>query len=248
MLICKRQGQRKGTGLKRTCLCDGGSPVFAPPSPGFSRGSEDGSRGSGPLCFPSWRRTLPGTGQESPASFLHPAPQPSQWHQPRPLQARDPGLGDAGESRLRLRGAQGRVLARTRRPLRPAPWPQPPRGAPRGRWAQTQGDSAPLQGPGPRAGPQRVQQTAEPPQIQGSLLWQGRGRAVPETQRGRGLEQGCLHPPMTFLPFCVVVVLLSLVYPPPTHIDLGGKGVYTAIMWFVLYILYCCCLDSNSMK
>ena len=171
-------------------------PVSAPSPPGFSRGSEDRSRGCRPFCLPSWRRTLHRPCQETPA------PQPSQRGQPRPLQAGDLGFRNAGESRLRIRGAQGRLFPRTRGPLCPAPRSQPPRGTPRGRGAQTQGVPAPLAGPGSRAGPQRGRQTVEPPQIQGSLLWQGGGRGVQETARGWGLEQGGLHPPVTFALLC----------------------------------------------
>ena len=248
MLICKRLGQRKGTGLKRTCLCDRGSPVFAPLSSGFSRGSEDGSWGSGPLCFPSWRRTVSGTSQESPASFLHPAPQPSQWHQPRPLQAGHPGLGDAGESRLRLRGAQGRVLARTRGPLRPHRdhnHREEPHGGGEHRHRETRHRSR---------DPDREQDHNECNKQRSRHKSKdrycdkdGEGASRRRNEAADWNRDAYIRQWLS-CPFVLLFFFLSLVYPPPTHIDLGGKGVYTAIMWFVLYILYCCCLESNSMK
>lgn len=76
-----------------------GSTAFAPLSPGFSRGSEDGSRALRPALLPKLKKNLTrSAGQESPCSV------PPQHHNhrsgtnPRPLRARALDSEAAGES------------------------------------------------------------------------------------------------------------------------------------------------------
>lgn len=203
--------------------------------------------GSRPARSASQVEEEPCPNRRASASFLHPAPQPSQWHQPRPLQARDPGLGDAGESRLRLREPKEEYSHEHADQYAP-PWPQPPRVEPHGggehrhretrhrsRDPDREQDHTSATGSGAATNPRITTVTRM-------------GKGVPQTERGCGLEQGAYIRQWLFCPF-VLFFFLSLVYPPPAQIHLGGKGVYIAIICGLSCIFCTAAADaSNSMK